>query len=141
MDKRTRGFICCNGHFTCRQCFALYVTSTCENAGKLSDYGFVMRCPDPTCKSEPWTTEQLRKNLKGETLEVYIDTLIRFSRKIAAGEAVSDIVKDSLLKQVTSALDIRCPKCKTVLDQNADGCAAMRCESCATHFCWLCFKI
>ena len=50
---------------------------------------------------------------------------------------------DRLCQLVEENLNAQCPAsfCRAVLDQSPDGCCAMRCTQCGTHFCWLCGAI
>ncbi len=64
-----------------------------------------------------------------------MDTLVR----VCAGDSVgTDTIGKSALALATDALSLKCPRCHCVVDQNPDGCCAMRCGRCGGDFCWLC---
>lgn len=59
LEKSRKGIICSSEkHFVCASCFSPYVKSVIEDAGKMSDLKFTMKCPYPGCSSNPWTSHQ-----------------------------------------------------------------------------------
>ena len=50
---------------------------------------------------------------------------------------------ESDVGMVLNALTLQCPNvnCLASLDPNSDGCSAIKCRSCSSHFCWLCFSL
>ncbi len=47
------------------------------------------------------------------------------------------------MHRIIDAMTLKCPNksCNFALDPTPDGCCAMRCYSCGSHFCWLCLTI
>ena len=62
------------------------------------------------------------------------------SRRAGAGGGRAAVDAHGLGLLLEDALNARCPAqyCLAVLDPIPDGCCAMRCSHCGTHFCWLC---
>lgn len=52
-------------------------------------------------------------------------------------------VTTQIVSAIADAMCIRCPvsSCHVPLDPRPDGCMALRCAYCATHFCFLCLEI
>lgn len=147
LDEQVKGLCCESAHFICNGCFSPYVDSQCADFGKLRDAKFEICCPVPHCISAPWNSHHVRNSLEGPVLEKYIDTLIRVcndgngSTHSAVGGSIIGDRRLRLLADLSDALCLKCPKCKIVLDPNPDGCCAIKCLHCATHFCWLCFAM
>lgn len=142
LDDQVKGLCCESSHFICSGCFSPYVDSNCADFGKLRDTKFEVCCPVPQCNSAPWNSHHVRNCLEGAILEKYIDTLIRVCNNGTAATtgSVHGDRRSSLLADLSDALCLKCPNCKIVLDPNPDGCCAVKCLHCATHFCWLCFN-
>jgi hypothetical protein len=159
-DKARKGIMCSSqDHFVCASCFSPYVQSVIEDAGKMMDSKFTMKCPSPGCSATPWTSHQVqncyvgfddlihfnqvRLILDAEVLEKYIDALVRHLELLNAPESVgkeqegSAIVEEGI-RAVIDSLTLGCPFCHTAIDPNPDGCAAMRCGTCSKYFCLLC---
>jgi hypothetical protein len=144
-DAKSVGLECDKRHFVCADCFSPFVESLCDDVGKLKDAAFEVACPVPECTSLHWNSYHVREMLKGETLEKYIDTLIRLCKQhgnIPADAAGGDLQnkKAATRQRILDCLSIGCPRCEGVLDPNPDGCCAMKCPGCGTHFCFLCLS-
>jgi len=146
LSDQVKGIVCYsqNPHYTCDDCFSKYVASIClSDPGSLLKAGGRINCParaSESCLSLPWASRDVRQILDGNVMDRYIDTLVYFAEKLASNPSGnSGSTKDNIV----NALTLKCPNiaCATALDPNPDGCSAMQCRMCNTHFCWLCFCI
>jgi len=149
LEPHRKGILCSTKeHFICQDCFAPYVSSVVEDAGKMQDSGFTIQCCYPNCAAQPWSSHEARLALDGapKVLDQYVDALVNqlklHSRQDALAQA--DMAEESVdrgLRGIVDALTLGCPFCHVALDPTPDGCAAMRCYSCSKYFCFLCFNI
>lgn len=159
MEKKAVGLYCKEKHFICRdECFAMYVSSVCEETYKLKLHKGRITCPYPDCKSIAWTSKEVREGLAGHSnaSDTYTEALLELlggdiesgtgdialtthSSSTETVEAKTDRIKE----MVCDALTLKCPNpmCRLALDPNPDGCCSMTCLKCGIHFCWLCFTV
>jgi IBR domain, a half RING-finger domain len=142
MSDTTDGIYCtARSHFLCRECFPKYIDSVCDEPARLQRNDYLFRCPDPTCASAPWDSQDISAALSNNpVLSRYIDTIIQRARVRKVGFGGEDVDDPTA---VQNALSLLCPNlgCRAALDQNPDGCSAMQCVSCGYHFCWLCHRL
>lgn len=57
-----------------------------------------------------------------------------------SAEAIPKSNSKDDMHRIIDAMTLKCPNksCNFALDPTPDGCCAMRCYSCGSHFCWLC---
>ena len=167
-ESRSDGIYCNSAttkHFICADCLSSYVKSMCEDFGVLKDHCFTVCCPVmetaklnggsklQRCSSLPWSSSSLRRVLRGEMLDLYLDTLVKGCRlvcpedasmsnspagTVAAPQATGED-KEVYLAPLLEALNLKCPRCGVVFDPSPDGCAAVRCSQCSTYVCFMCF--
>jgi hypothetical protein len=144
LEQKLNGLHCeSRKHFTCLECLTPYVELLCQDVGKLRDATFQVRCPVPRCPSPHWHSYLIHYILDGYALDRYIDTLVKVCNQEVPVQDDDQILTETqgLVQHIVDSLSLKCPWCRIVLDPTPDGCCAMRCENCGTHFCWLCFKI
>ena len=155
-EEKSRGIFCnqpahaTEKHFTCMDCFPPYVRSICGDGGKFKDLSYSICCPNKTpalgCTSECWESHRITSALLAvsdvadskATLDLYVSSL---TSAAVRAEPVDDTTL--VVAAIADAMCLRCPlaSCKTLLDPRPDGCMAMRCAACGTHFCFLCLSI
>lgn len=146
-EEGKEGLKCEFNHQLCQECVKPYVTSVVSDIGRLKDQGYCIRCPAVEnriqCKSTPLDASTILLYSNARTLDRYVSTLSSLcqSNNRATLSEISE--KSSVVPKLLDALNMRCPnkQCGVVMDPSPDGCCAVRCASCATYTCFLCFQI
>lgn len=146
-EEGKEGLKCEFNHQLCKECVKPYVTSVISDIGRLKDQGYCIRCPAVEnrvqCKSMPLDASTILLFSNAHTLDRYVSTLSSLcqSNNRAALSEFSE--KSSVVPKLLDTLNLRCPnkQCGVVMDPSPDGCCAVRCASCATYACFLCFQI
>lgn len=145
-DEDFVGLQCEHNHMLCRKCIAPYIQSVICNTGKLKDQGYCIRCPAVTagvqCRASPWRAAELC-TLASNSVDNYVQTLVYTCERNTSHDGGNAAVTEGVVPLLLDALNLRCPNaaCRVVLDPSPDGCCAIRCGSCASYSCALCFSI
>ncbi|CAD7958226.1 unnamed protein product [Amoebophrya sp. A120] len=144
------GYVCSqNQHIYCCRCLVEHVgtaplhergvhccRTTCpegifdhEHIAKA--FGQVAKTDDPTAPEVPKKLEQYFERVSSRPATLQSED----KKKLADAK----LLADSALECVAP----RCPKCRSLIDQNPDGCRALTCDQprCGCHFCFLCFHV
>ena len=118
-----------------------------EDMGKFKDANYSICCPAATpalgCMSACWeshcvTSALLAANNGSGSLDskAILDSFVyalSSAASLGCGNETTQVVS-----AIADAMCIRCPlgSCNVPLDPRPDGCMAMRCPACGTHFCF-----
>lgn len=146
-EEEKNGLKCEFNHQICQECVKPYVASIVNDIGRLKDQGYCIRCPvvenRALCKSIPLNASTILEYTNDDTLNRYVRTLSSVCQKNSNTSVSSSSEKSSVVPKLLDSLNLRCPnrQCRVVMDPSPDGCCAVRCASCATYTCFLCFQI
>ena len=126
---------CVSEHHICETCLNTYIKTLSAkdlSAGQI-------KCPGEDC-TQTWTYKDLRDHLS-EDSENYL--FEKMQQALSLKNHNQDKQKSTITSEeniIENIMTLKCPSCSQAFD-DFDGCNALFCEGCGTHFCGLCFHV